>query len=598
MTNATPALQRKASRDDAAGSASARRLNSVPELTGKVGRFLDVSPEKMRGGYYTPEMICAWMAQWALRRSTDSFLEPSCGDGNLIAAGAKRLIQLGCDTVQVARQIVGIEVSETEAGKARSRLAATAGVSGGADERAILNAEFFSWWESANRSNPQRFNAILGNPPFLRYQAFPEPARSSAMSLLQRFGLRPNKLTNAWVPFVVASAEMLVEGGRMALVVPAELLQVSYARQLRSYLTSRFRAVYVLACNDLLFSNAEQEIVILLADGARGVHDSADECHVRFMDVGRSDWFTDPDTFGRLEACEPKRVCNDSEKWLKYFLSASEIGLMRELRAAEQIISLGEVASVDVGIVTGKNDFFVISEQQAKAAGIFRHTRPIVGRAAHLKGAMFDERDWSGLSDAGDRVHLVDFGSAKGPIGKNALAYIADGEASDFHTGYKCRIRKPWYFVPSIWSPQAFLFRQIHDFPRFVLNNSDATCTDTIHRLNTSRNVSALLASCYTYLTASSSEIEGRSYGGGVLELEPTEAERLLIPRCDRAVVPLAVADAMIRSGRLDELLAENSKLVLKDGIGLSESDLTALRSIYEKMRQRRGARSRMAKSK
>ena len=43
-------------------------------------------------------------------------------------------------------------------------------------------------------------------------------------------------------------------------------------------------------------------------------------------------------------------------------------------------------------------------------------------------------------------------------------------------------------------------------------------------------NPRAVIANTYTYLTAASAEIEGRSHGGGVLELEPTEAERLLMP--------------------------------------------------------------------
>ena len=57
------------------------------------------------------------------------------------------------------------------------------------------------------------------------------------------------------------------------------------------------------------------------------------------------------------------------------------------------------------------------------------------------------------------------------------------GEERDVHKGYKCSIRTPWYTVPSVWVPDGFVFRQIYDFPRIVLNSADATSTDTIHRL-------------------------------------------------------------------------------------------------------------------
>ena len=44
----------------------------------------------------------------------------------------------------------------------------------------------------------------------------------------------------------------------MALVLPAELLQVSYAAQLRSYLVDRFSQIDIIACNELFFERAEQ----------------------------------------------------------------------------------------------------------------------------------------------------------------------------------------------------------------------------------------------------------------------------------------------------------------------------------------------------
>lgn len=98
----------------------------------------------------------------------------------------------------------------------------------------------------------------------------------------------------------------------------------------------------------------------------------------------------------------------------------------------------------------------------------------------------------------------------------------------------KCSIRKPWYAVPSIWVPDGFAFRQIYDFPRLVVNNAAATSTDTIHRL-TCEDPEGLVSTSLTYLTGASAEIEGRSYGGGVLELEPTEAERIFSSQEPRA---------------------------------------------------------------
>ena len=41
---------------------------------------------KLRGGYYTPDKISEFIAEWAIRKTSDSVLEPSCGDGSFLSA--------------------------------------------------------------------------------------------------------------------------------------------------------------------------------------------------------------------------------------------------------------------------------------------------------------------------------------------------------------------------------------------------------------------------------------------------------------------------------------------------------------------------------
>src|SRR5450759_1812445 len=69
---------------------------------------------------------------------------------------------------------------------------------------------------------------IPRNPPFLRYHHFQEEHREPAFRLMRSAGLHPSRLTNAWVPFVVAASRMLTDRGRLAMVLQAELNQVRY----------------------------------------------------------------------------------------------------------------------------------------------------------------------------------------------------------------------------------------------------------------------------------------------------------------------------------------------------------------------------------
>lgn len=551
---------------------------------------MDLPPDKLRGGYYTPSDLADWITTWCIRSARDHVLEPSCGDGAFLGAAARRLLALGEAPESVVKQIKGIEITAAEAVKARATLELIVKVD---IKNAITTSDFFHWRQSPGRRS---FDVVLGNPPFIRYQSFPEPTRSRAIDLMRDLGLHPNRLTNSWVPFVVASIAALNSGGRLGLVLPAELLQVSYAAQLRRFLVERFAAVHVIACNELFFDGAEQEVIVLLGDGAhqsqaagaadRGVAVTATPTREALLGTSAE----------ALVAKAPLKVVqHEDEKWLKYFLSQKQIDLLRSLRASGVATTLDKFASVDVGVVTGKNEFFVLNEGQVEEWQLGPFVLPLAARAAHLTGAIFDHRRWTQLLRDGERVYLLQLGNhSTADLPQGARDYVAKGEANAYHAGYKCSIREPWYSVPAVWAPDAFLFRQIHDFPRVVVNRARATSTDTIHRMTVhGRSADTVTAICFTSLTAASAEIEGRSYGGGVLELEPTEAERLLVPASAPPVLSISEIDCLLKEGRLSEVLDISDKAILGEHMGLSAHDQKLLRSAWDVLRQRRHVRRR-----
>lgn len=517
-----------------------------------------------------------------MQSGSDRILEPSCGNGAFLLSAVEALGKLG--GVGLGGHALGIEICKEEAAKASSRVAGTALAS-------VQTSDFFEW---ATEARDARFDAIVGNPPFIRYQSFPEPSRSTAMELMCQLGLRPNKLTNIWVPFVAVATHMLEAGGRLAMVLPAELLQVSYAAELRSHLVDQFSQIKIMACNEMIFPDAEQEVVLLLAEGKIS---NPTPRHLCRIDLDESKSVLDllcsePTAGGNGRA---KSVRHDSEKWLKYFLNAREISFMRRLREDGVTECLGSQAEIDVGVVTGKNSFFVLSPSQADMHAVREYTIPLVGRSVQMRGAVIDVDDLAALERNDARVLLFCVPKdSNGDLSPAAMAYIALGEKENVHRGYKCRIRKKWYSVPSVWTPDCFMFRQIYDFPRIVVNRTRATSTDTIHRMRCKCDAERLTRNLYTHLTAASSEIEGRSYGGGVLELEPTEAERVLIPRplSDEAL-DLAKVDHLVRGGKLEETLEENDRRILVQQMGLSHRDCAMLKRIWKKMRDRRMSRKR-----
>ena len=59
----------------------------------------------------------------------------------------------------------------------------------------------------------QSVDFVVGNPPYIRFGNWPVHLREPALHLMTEAGLKPSKLTNAWVPFVVAATrEEALEG--------------------------------------------------------------------------------------------------------------------------------------------------------------------------------------------------------------------------------------------------------------------------------------------------------------------------------------------------------------------------------------------------
>ena len=137
---------------------------------------------------------------------------------------------------------------------------------------------------------------------------------------------------------------------------------------------------------------------------------------------------------------------------------------------------MGQLCSIDVGVVTGRNLFFVIDKKVVSWLGedAEPHLTPIVARSKQLKGITFTDEDWQDNYDKGYPSFLLTV-KDNYLISGNLQKYLNEGEENGSNSGFKCRVRKCWYKVPSIWSPDAFMFRQIGSNARMILNSKKAT---------------------------------------------------------------------------------------------------------------------------
>jgi adenine-specific DNA-methyltransferase len=536
----------------------------------------DNSEQKLRGAYYTPLLLADAMVGLFVDDSPRSILEPSCGDGVFIDS----LRSIGM--LDKVASLTAVEIEETEAQKVQDRYHEAGNVS-------VLAEDFFVFYERCYQK--ERYDLILGNPPYIRYQYLTEKQRELQAQILTSHGMKSNKLINSWVCFLVACVQMLSDTGKLAFVVPAEILQVAYAEDLRLFLTNQLSRITLITFEKLIFPEIEQEVLVFI--GEKG----GEEKGIRIIEMDTLEDFKALD----LRKNGFQKAQHVKEKWTKYFVSANEAELIQTIRADTRFAPFKEYGLINVGITTGNNDYFSITKETETKYDLQSVTLPLIGRSSHAHGIYFTEADWQFNIDAGKKAMLVSFpDTSYETYHEKHKEYIRLGEDSSQHIGYKCSIRDRWYIVPSVWVPDAFFLRRNNIYPKFVLNRCGAVSTDTMHRMKFYLDVDPLnvLLSYYNSISFAFVEICGRSYGGGVLEILPGEMGNILLPKIT-SIEPaqreslLRRVDAIVRHNiDIEQALDIVDKELLVDTLGIEAEWCQRCRMIWRKLKQRRLGRS------
>ncbi len=519
-----------------------------------VSRYrVNQAAQKTRGAVYTPPRIAAALTRWAIRSSADRVLDPSSGDGVFLAAARTRLGYLG------SRRPVCLGV-DIDAETAR----ATGAQCG----------DFFHWVR-----RPPQVDVVLGNPPFVRSHLFAEESRASAFSEMAKLGLSPSRLMSTWAPFLALSCRLLAPGGRLAMVIPEELLAVGYAGELRGFLLRQFRRVIVCLPETGVFPEVQQAVLLLLCDheetGPQGL------LTLSFKNLEQ----------GNFDALDQAAPWDWSAKWTHLFLPASArslVGRWRDRMAWQPFSAYGRV---EVGVVTGDNAFFLVNQDQAKRFTP-RHLMPILATTKDLKGIAFGAEDFRRLLARNRPGFVLKANQPPRELPPALRSYLREGEQRQVSQRYKCRIREPWYAVPSLRECDAVLFRQSGDMPRLVHLAWRGTATDSIHRV-TWRSAALGRRHCVSFMnswTLLNAELAGRSYGGGVLELMPSEANQLPLPEPSPALEGIFHAvDQLVRAGQLHDAVAMVDETVRPPWANRAEAE--ALTSALRRLAERRQSR-------
>jgi adenine-specific DNA-methyltransferase len=541
--------------------------------------MMELAKRKQLGAFYTPPEIARYVSNWAIRNPMDRVLEPSCGEAEFLIAASRRLATLERSLFTFKSSLTGIEVNPAAANRAIQRLT-TANVA--AD---IRIGNFFDY------SVDERFDAVVGNPPYIRYQQFAGTMRAKALRSALAEGVALNGLSSSWAAFVVQCSRLLTSDGRLGLVLPAELLTVNYAGPVRDYLLRRFARIQMITFEQRVFSNAQEEVILLLAEGAGPTKhfEVYPATSVACLSSLRA---------SRWREYEPQ--CDT--KWSSALLANAQNGNYQESLKRSNFCTLVDWGTTYLGAVTGNNDYFALRASEVDNNGLreneLRRISPPGSK--HLRCNTFTTKAWEALARADTKCYLF---FPQGKPSKAAQEYIDKGARSGVPSAYKCSVREPWWKVPLVDVADLFLTYMDSERPRLVQNTA---CVDHLNSLygirlhNRSRSLKKLLPiASLNSLTTLGAEMIGRSYGGGILKLEPREADRLPIPspalvksKSKQLLSIEPPAASMAAQGRLMEACSIVDKILFPRGSQLKNADLEEIRATRRVLRERRQSRS------
>lgn len=552
---------------------------------------------KARGAFFTPRPIAEYLAAWAVEDDPEAIvLDPTCGEAVFLEAAGKRLETLGASEEQLRRQVLGVDLHEdsvTESG----RLLREQGLDG-----SFVVSDFFAL------STPDKLDAklplvdaVIGNPPFVRYQNHKGLDRKRAQKAALEQGVRISGLASSWAPLVVHACAFLKPEGRLAMVLPTELLTTGYAEDVRLWLKRRFKAVHLVMFERLQFDDALEKVVLVLARGTGGckafslfpVEDSSDLPKLRLFG---------PQHFN---VAPPKEG-----KWSDLMMPVEDRQLYDRV-VDQHFVPLQQYGSPMLGTVTGANDYFCISDETRREYEIAdRHLAPISPPGTkHFKGLTLTRKQWEVLRVQNERVWMLlpkddELAGLEDEDDQGLRRYLEEGLAEEIDQAYKCQVRSPWYRPPIAPTPDLFFTYMSHRYPRLIENQAKVSFVNSMHGIRLGAEApkeakSALPLLVLSAATMLGAELHGRSYGGGVLKMEPREAAKLPVPKPEvlakawRLLKPeRARLERQLEQGLWTGVAKRVDEALLVGACRVSKSEVAQLHAAAQELRAGRIGRS------
>ena len=436
-----------------------------------------------------------------------------------------------------------------------------------------------------NFKTKKQFSLICGNPPYVKKSLLSDEQLKKCEEIHAEESLSEKSIKNIWTAFVVKANSLLTEDGVVAFILPAEVLQVAYAAEIRTFLQQSFERLEVFTFSDLMFEDKLQDVVALIAF-------KKSNCPGVFYGNIKSKKQLTQNT---VRLASNAALLNSDLKWAHHILTGSEIELLEKLR--EQLKTIGNYCDSKPGIVTAANGYFIIDKDVEDIYDLSKFTLPILPRGFYVNGSVsFGLADHEELTKIIPTRLIVFPNKLKELFSKRVREYLEIGIAQKLDERFKCKLRDNWYVIPNVATPaEGFFFKRCYHYPKMIKNVAEVFVTDSAYKIEMHEkfDINSLIFSFYNSLTLAFAEIDGRYYGGGVLELTPNEFKHLPIPYTKISPSSFeAFCKRFEKKKSIDHLLEKSDSIILKGKLSLTDEEITIIRSIKAKLVNKRFRRN------
>jgi adenine-specific DNA-methyltransferase len=533
--------------------------SDVDPATAAKHNGVEVDRRRLLGAYYTPDDLAGILVQWALAHSAGTVLDPCFGGCAFLKAAARVLRAKGVQ--DSGRFVYGVDIDST----CMEHVHATEDLE---PENCIVS-DFLEIRPGDIAGAP--FEAVVGNPPYVRHHWLKGATRSAARALIEDSPVPLPATASMWAYFVVHSLSFLRPMGRLAMLVPEAILQADYAAPIRDALAARFSHVSLIHVRDRLFEGTDEPVVVVAGAGF------GKQGKVSIEAVETAD-----DLVGVLGGCASRRRSRYVTAANGRSVSTPVLEFLEALDASKSVRHFGDFATARIGLVTGSNSHFIRNQHDLVQRGIpSKALVPVVSRTTWLTGLDFRVEDHARLTDTDRRAHLVRPTPAL-ENNKGVVGWIAEGVAAGVHARFKCAKRSPWFRVELSQAPDALATSTRLGSPLLVLNRPRYFCTNTLYavswRAGFGVEPEVVAIGFLTSAVSVWAELHGRRYGGGVLKLDLRTLVKVPVPLAVEARGAFEDIDELLRSGREAEARALADRVVLVQGLGVQKSDVRRLR--------------------